>query len=840
VPPAGDGSSGIMVVLEAPGAEEDAQCIPAVGKSGRLLNSALTKYKRETLTIFNTVNCRPPNNKLTGTDYGAVAIEHCKVHRDRVVRERRPRVFVAMGNTALRTLTGEALNITDHRGYMYPSTYSGIPVVGTYHPAYLLYDRASLMGEMRGKTGMGALHTMIFDLNEKVDVPLDRPKTLYPFINVADMEAMLRHDAPYLAIDTETVRPTPDERLAHAGDIPMEIARASVALRYGGEVHGASFPWTRPFVDVLRGAVQRYEQLVFWNYLFDVPRLGHCGCAVELSRVVDAMWLFHFLYPHLPYNLGHASTYYTGLPEWKSMNNAHPEYYSAMDAYATALVYEGIERDLDKFGMTEIAESHVTQLLKVLQRMGDRGVAIDEGALDAYREGLEAQKIPLEERMNRLEPPSLHRYSPPDGYKNIPKDRERRVTCKNCRGAATVIKKYKNGKRRAVKCGICKGKGYGREMKTDGLSQLPNGRWAQRLPFLATSPPQILAYIVERGLSLTKRGRMPTNADVLVIAMLRNRYPTDPVLPLVMELRKLTKVIGTYANWPLGEDGRVHTEFTLKPESGRLSSVRPNVQNVPQPEDEDDMYAQFRRVIVASPGHKLGSIDYKGIEAVLTGYFAGDDEYMELATKGVHAYATARRSGMSVSPKTFTSELAEQVKREQPSLYKKLKKTNHGINYGEGWRKLFKINPGLFSSEADAKELWEFIRSEIPKVIEWQDRTVKQAFTKHRLTNPYRYQRWFWDPTADGPAAIAQQPQSTAAAIIRAAMLRVDADPITSESLVWQIHDELIFDAPEGVFDGMMRRAVEIMEEPVAELGGLVIRTSSKCGPNLADMEDWG
>jgi hypothetical protein len=37
-----------------------------------------------------------------------------------------------------------------------------------------------------------------------------------------------------------------------------------------------------------------------------------------------------------------------------------------------------------------------------------------------------------------------------------------------------------------------------------------------------------------------------------------------------------------------------------------------------------------------------------------------------------------------------------------------------------------------------------------------------------------------------------------------------------------------------------MRRAVEIMEEPVAELGGLVIRTSSKCGPNLADMEDWG
>jgi DNA polymerase I-like protein with 3'-5' exonuclease and polymerase domains len=721
---------------------------------------------------------------------------------------------------------------------MFDSIY-GIPVLATFHPAFFLHSRGKAVREQKGKSPMGAVHSLIFDIAEKPKIPRVDPRDhvlLFPSPK-ALATALAEYDPSWLAIDIETSRSLgKSEADVHVIDgLSSRIVRASV----GGRGYRAlSFPWTEPFIAALRSKLDRFKQFVFWNYRFDVPRLNAQGLPIPPDRVVDAMWLFHFLYPHLPYGLSNAATYYTGLPEWKSMSTAQPEYYSAMDSLATSMIYEGILRELDDTGTHAIADRHVTMLLRVLDRMSARGVRIDADELQAFQLHLEEQVTPLEAQLVDLEPPEIRRFSPPEGYKVAPRDRQIRVSCTNCQGRGSQVKTYKNGRERAVKCKICKGHGETATLDTAGLTQLPNERWALRKPWSANSPQKLLEYIRLRDHRMTQSGRRPDDTENSTISRLAIRYPNDRVYPLVQKIRSLRKLSGTYANWPIGADGRIHTEFTLKPETQRLSSARPNVQNVPQPDDDDpnNLRLRFRKCLVASKGNCLGSIDYEGIEAVLTGWFAGDDDYIELAKKGVHAYATAKFLGEDVSPETFTHEDKLRIARTHPKIYKQLKSANHGINYGEGVIKLYRLNLALFRSVDEARQMWEFIRSLIPKVIEWQDRITALAFKENRITNPFHYPRWFWDRGTERNEVLAQLPQSTAAAIIKEAMLRIDTSEI-GRFMVWQIHDELVFDAPAKRIRSVMLRARQLMELPTPELGGLVIRTSGKIGPNLGELE---
>jgi DNA polymerase len=124
-----------MVIGEAPGADEDAQGEPFVGRAGKLLNEMLRAIglPREQVYIANILKCRPPNNR----DPLPAEVEQCEPFLKEQVALVQPRIILAVGRIAAQNLLKTDIPIGRLRGRRFEYG-DGIPLVVTYHPAYLL------------------------------------------------------------------------------------------------------------------------------------------------------------------------------------------------------------------------------------------------------------------------------------------------------------------------------------------------------------------------------------------------------------------------------------------------------------------------------------------------------------------------------------------------------------------------------------------------------------------------------------------------------------------------------------------------------------------------------
>jgi DNA polymerase len=134
----GSGSSGWMVVGEGPGAEEDRRGEPFVGPAGKLLDAMLAAIDlpRAEVFIANVVKCRPPNNR----DPLPEEIASCLPYLARQVELLRPRIILAVGRIAAQALTGASGSLGSMRGRVHEFGLLKLPLVVTYHPAYLLRE----------------------------------------------------------------------------------------------------------------------------------------------------------------------------------------------------------------------------------------------------------------------------------------------------------------------------------------------------------------------------------------------------------------------------------------------------------------------------------------------------------------------------------------------------------------------------------------------------------------------------------------------------------------------------------------------------------------------------
>jgi len=132
----GNRNARLMFVGEAPGADEDAQGKPFVGRAGQLLTKMIEAMglKREDVIIGNVNRCRPPGNRQPTLEEAAI----CRPFLFREIAVVQPEVIVVMGNTALRNLLEVREGITRVRGTF--QDFRGIKVMPTFHPAYLLRD----------------------------------------------------------------------------------------------------------------------------------------------------------------------------------------------------------------------------------------------------------------------------------------------------------------------------------------------------------------------------------------------------------------------------------------------------------------------------------------------------------------------------------------------------------------------------------------------------------------------------------------------------------------------------------------------------------------------------
>lgn len=131
----GDEKAGWLFVGEGPGADEDALGEPFVGQAGKLLDNMLTAIKLRrgnSVYIANIVKCRPPDNRTPAAD----EIAQCLPYLQRQIELIQPKMIVALGKVASNALLGRDATLASLRGKLHD--YRGIPLVVTYHPAYLL------------------------------------------------------------------------------------------------------------------------------------------------------------------------------------------------------------------------------------------------------------------------------------------------------------------------------------------------------------------------------------------------------------------------------------------------------------------------------------------------------------------------------------------------------------------------------------------------------------------------------------------------------------------------------------------------------------------------------
>jgi DNA polymerase len=130
----GNAAAEVVIVGEAPGFEEDRTGRPFVGPAGKLLDLILLTagFPRSAVYICNVLKCRPPDNRDPARD----EVEQCSAHLKRQLEAIGPSVLLAVGKFAAQTLTGSEQSIGALRGRVH--SYQGIPLVATYHPAFLL------------------------------------------------------------------------------------------------------------------------------------------------------------------------------------------------------------------------------------------------------------------------------------------------------------------------------------------------------------------------------------------------------------------------------------------------------------------------------------------------------------------------------------------------------------------------------------------------------------------------------------------------------------------------------------------------------------------------------
>lgn len=822
----GTGRNGVILLGEALGASEVARSLPFAGDAGFQLNRTLqrTSLERKDFTITNCVRCRPPNNWMEGAPWEKDALEHCSHYLAEIINERKPKVIMPMGNVALHACLGRR-GIMKLRGYVYKATVHGHGcfILPTIHPSAVMRGTAKTKGSDASPNipPFALTSVSMFDLLRAARVAKDgyvEPKCNYIEVPSAyDLELFITQaeqaarDGLWLACDIETPNTHGTTEDEYGEIIDAEINCVSFAFKAG---HAITIPWTRAHhTDIQRILDIRFTYITFWNADFDVPRIKATGVGIG-PRVIDSMWMWHFLQSNLPKGLGFVSTFFTELTEWKSLASDFPTYYSCRDADATIQCAYAIRDQLLREGRFDAFVHYVVELDPILKRMGSKGVLIDRDQATAFRSKMEAERVVIDGHIQEVVPESL---KPSKKYKRVPDD-------------ATLGGTYRGGVWVADK-------------ETGVVDTLV-------FPFLPSSSKQVKEYMRFRGHPVPRHHKTheeTTGKDDL--ERLGRAFPKEPLYRLIVQGRELQKMIGQYCDgYQPDADGRLRTHFGFAPSTGRLSSFSPNVQNIIK---HKGWAKEFRKQFIAGPGHVIVEFDFKGIEALLVGWLSGDSEYIKACKAGVHAILASHvlNTPIKLDAPDITAQV-KALKQAHAKTYEDSKHVVHGSNYGGTPFKIKMDFPESFPSLKHAEAMQKLYFDTIGKgVRQWQRETMDEAHKKCYLDTVFGFRHYFWAVYMwdsrkgcmgwgpDGKESLAFRPQSMAADILKDSIMMLPPDVL--DCLHWNIHDALVFEFPIDRLDEYVGITKARMERPIPELGGLTVEVEVTIGRNWGEMQDY-
>jgi DNA polymerase-1 len=326
------------------------------------------------------------------------------------------------------------------------------------------------------------------------------------------------------------------------------------------------------------------------------------------------------------------------------------------------------------------------------------------------------------------------------------------------------------------------------------------------------SPPQLAVILYEKLrlpiLKRTMKGRAPsTEADVL--EKLRDDHP---IVEALLRYRELSKLKSTYLDAlpPLvsPRDGRLHTTYNqVGASTGRLSSVNPNLQNIPV---RGDLGRQIRRAFIPGDADRLLLVaDYSQIELRVMAHLSGDQAMAE-------AFAAGKDFHAATASKVFGVPL-DQV---DGAMRGRVKQINYGLPYGMS---AYGLASRIGIAADEAAEFIESYFSQFPKVREFLDRQVARATADGFTSTILGRRRYLPELGSSNPRirdmgrrmALNAPIQGGAADIIKLAMIRVDRDLRESGLecvMVLSVHDELVFDVAERDLDPAASLVKEAME----------------------------
>jgi len=350
--------------------------------------------------------------------------------------------------------------------------------------------------------------------------------------------------------------------------------------------------------------------------------------------------------------------------------------------------------------------------------------------------------------------------------------------------------------------------------------------------FNINSPLQLGKVLFEEmQLPTTRRGKGKYSTEASVMEELR---PVHPIAGYILEYRQLTKIKSTYIDTlPTlvnPKTGRIHTSFNqTRTTTGRLSSSDPNMQNIPV---RGELGGQVRQAFVAPAGSRLLGGDYSQIDLRALAHLSGDAALTAafLNDEDIHAATASRLFGVAAGEIT-------------PDQRRFAKTVNFGVIYGMSGYGLEQ------ATELSREEAGKFIRAyfeKYPGIRHYLDATKEQARRDGYVQTLLGRRRYIPDINsanrqvreAAERMAINMPVQGTSADIIKIAMINLAAEmkkqKLKSKMLL-QVHDELVFEVPEGEMDIMRALATRVMETAVKL--SVPIKVDTKAGKNWGEMK---
>lgn len=742
----GNPHADIMLVGEAPGAEEEKNGRPFVGQAGAVLDEALARsgLKRDDLYIANTVKCRPPQNR----DPKAEEVVACSAYLLEEIEAVNPKVIVVLGNFALGALTGKR-SITKERGKpLEPKINTSATIIGTMHPASALYSNGEKNKQLIAddlRTAKTLAYGSKGDHDFVVVYPVDEEPVLSSEA-IATVKLLSR--APTLFVDLEW---TANDKKGDSMVWPWsnrggEVYSISITGLVDGHYHTLAVGLQMD--PRLREAIQRFLSnipVVFHNASADMLWIAQQSFRkVKLGG--DTMVLAHLLDENQELSLEAVSGRYGDVPGgWKGvyyMTRPAGQLawqrlleYNAMDTYATAKAWYGLLRQIDtlppdrKEKVLRLHNLLVIPGMKELIGSAYLGVPIDEGALIRGREMVTHRRDDTAVRLAEL-----------------------------------------------------------------------IGSTPMQAAKLAGSPQQTTAYI-KRTLGLEIESSRQDDLKELI---------DYPAIEEIINWRKDAKLINAYFDpWAKllarQGDGRLHTMYKLTgTRTGRLSTQGEGGGTLHTAPHED----WVRELIAAAPGRKIVAADYSQIELRVLSWQANEPTMQEFYRAGEDLHSAtaafikaAGEMGGGLSLTKFWDDRHAWIARIGKPDRQNAKGANFGLSYGMMTKKFRTYAKTKFGVSLTMEEA-EFIRTSFfqlyARLLPWHEEIMSFARRTGYVTTPFGRQLAI--DANDAHVAINTPIQSIASDMTLLAISR-SADRVRAEGLrghvIGFVHDSIIYDVHE-------------------------------------------